>query len=250
MGPRHIAVWSFGLQRPPTRPAQAWAARSRHGAAAGGHCCPWWLMLCRCDRGRHCARRPRPAVQGERNRRCTARCMLPWLRATAAVRHARFQGPLSLARQCHESHPLPALQVFSDPARAGKGVFSDVKVRWGLGRLCLLPPGVVGCRAGPPVAQDPAPAATQACKEVGRSKLRLTGQQGHLTDSVELEQVARVNVRHITSLLSMHLTRVAGVKHRQPRSRCLCAVLEAPALQQRAHPAANRSVPPGAAPAG
>lgn len=50
-------------------------------------------------------------------------------------------------------------KVFSDPARTGKGVFSDVK----------------------------------ACKELGRSKLRLTGQQ-HLTDSVEVEQVARVNV--------------------------------------------------------
>lgn len=33
----------------------------------------------------------------------------------------------------------------------------------------------------------------QACKELGRSKLRLTGKQ-HLTDSVEVEQVARVNV--------------------------------------------------------
>ncbi|PRW56654.1 transcriptional family [Chlorella sorokiniana] len=49
-------------------------------------------------------------------------------------------------------------KVFSDPARTGKGVFSDVK----------------------------------ACKELGRSKLRLSGQ--HLTDSVEVEQVARVNV--------------------------------------------------------
>lgn len=35
--------------------------------------------------------------------------------------------------------------------------------------------------------------AMQACKELGRSKLRLTGKQ-HLTDSVEVEQVARVNV--------------------------------------------------------
>lgn len=170
--------------------------------------------------------------------------------AAVAVRHARFQGPLSLARQCHESRSPPALQVFSDPARAGKGVFSDVKVRWGLRRLCLLLPGVMGCPAGPPVAQDPAPAATQACKEVGRSKLRLTGQQGHLTDSVELEQVARVNVRRLPFLFPMHLTRVAGVKHRQPRSRCLRAVPQASALQQRAHPAANRSIPPGAAPAG